>query len=116
MRVLGRIRLSRSREESTSVQRQRELIQSWADNNGHEVVAWAEDVDVSGSVSPFEAPELGPYLTDKHKGEWDILVAWKLDRLARNAISMNYLFGWIQDNGKQLVLSLIHISEPTRPY
>nr|WP_256388255.1 MULTISPECIES: recombinase family protein [Corynebacterium] len=102
-RVLGRIRLSRMTEESTSVGRQRELIQSWADNNGHEVVAWAEDVDVSGSVSPFDAPALGKFLTDDGAREWDILVAWKLDRLARNAINMNALFGWIQDNGKQLV-------------
>lgn len=103
MRVLGRVRLSRSTEESTSVARQRELIQNWARDNGHEVVAWAEDVDVSGSVSPFEAPALGPYLREPGIHEWDIMCAWKLDRLARNAINMHKLFGWIQDNDKQLV-------------
>lgn len=83
--------------------RQRELIRSWAETNGHEVVAWAEDVDVSGSISPFDAPELGPFLTDEGAEAWDILVAWKLDRLARNAVSLHRLFGWIQDNNKQLV-------------
>lgn len=103
MRVLGRIRLSRSTEESTSVQRQRELIQNWATSNGHEIVGWAEDVDVSGSVSPFDAPQLGPYLKEPKLHEWDILCAWKLDRLARNAINMHRLFGWVQDNEKQLV-------------
>ena len=103
MRVLGRVRLSRSREESTSVQRQRALIEQWAATNGHEVVAWAEDVDVSGSISPFDSPELGPYLTDEHKDEWDILAAWKLDRLARSSITLHELFGWVQNNNKQLV-------------
>ena len=103
MRVLGRVRLSRNRDESTSVARQRELITSWAESNGHEIVAWAEDVEVSGSTSPFDTPELGPYLTDERKDEWDILVAWKLDRLARSSIALHRLFGWLEDNSKQLV-------------
>lgn len=83
--------------------RQRELIRRWAEENGHEVVAWAEDVDVSGTVSPFKAPELGPFLTDDGKEDWDILVAWKLDRLARNAVNMHELFIWVQKNDKKLV-------------
>lgn len=103
MRVLGRIRLSRSSEESTSVERQRELIENWAKTNNHEVVAWAEDVDVSGAVSPFDTPALGPYLKEPASNEWDILVAWKLDRLARNSININKLFAWVTDNDKTLV-------------
>ena len=103
MRVLGRIRLSRSRDESTSVKRQRELIEQWAETHGHTIVAWAEDTDVSGSVSPFDAPALGPFLTDEGKEEWDILVAWKLDRLARSSITLHRLFGWLMENDKQLV-------------
>lgn len=91
------------KEESTSVERQRKMIENWASENGHEVVAWAEDVDVSGSVSPFEAPALGKFLTEDGARGWDILVAWKLDRLARNAVNMHALFGWIQENEKQLV-------------
>ncbi|WP_234809609.1 hypothetical protein [Mycolicibacterium tusciae] len=47
LRVLGRLRLSRSTEECTSITRQREIIQQWA-----------EDVDASGSVDRFESPEL----------------------------------------------------------
>ena len=114
--------MSRSSEESTSVERQRELIENWAKTNNHEIVAWAEDVDVSGAVSPFDTPALGPYLKEPASNEWDILVAWKLDRLARNSININKLFAWITDNDKTLVsisenidlstwvgLSLIHI-------
>ncbi|WP_454040032.1 recombinase family protein [Corynebacterium afermentans] len=90
--------MSRLTDESTSLERQRELFQKWADQNGHEVVAWAEDVDVSGSVSPFDAPDLGKYLTEDGAREWDVLAAWKLDRLARKAINMNKLFEWIRDS------------------
>ncbi|MBF9011952.1 recombinase family protein [Corynebacterium phoceense] len=102
MRVLGRIRLSRDSEESTSVVRQREAIEAWAKMQGHEIVAWAEDVEVSGSLNPFETPELGKYLTEERAGEWDILVAWKLDRVARNAIGINQLFGWLLEHNKSI--------------
>ncbi|WP_454194152.1 recombinase family protein [Nocardia sp. Marseille-Q1738] len=102
LRVLGRLRLSRSTEESTSIERQREVIQQWADVHGHQVIGWAEDIDVSGAVSPFEAPQLGEWLNDRHP-EWDVLAAWKLDRLGRNAIQLNSLFGWCLEHDKTLV-------------
>lgn len=101
MRVIGRIRLSRLTEESTSAARQRELIESWSEANGHEIVGWAEDIDVSGSVDPFEAPELKQWWG--RRDEWDILCAWKLDRIGRRAIPLNKVFGWMLDNEKTLV-------------
>lgn len=103
MRVLGRIRLSRASEESTSVERQREIIEQWAAANDHTVIGWAEDLDISGSVDPFDTPALGPWLTQHRLGEYDIVCAWRLDRLSRRAIPMNKLFGFIIDNEKTLV-------------
>lgn len=100
-RVLGRVRLSRDREESTSVERQREEIQRWAQAHDHRIIGWAEDVDVSGSVRPFDTPGLGPWF-DKLE-EWDILATWKLDRLGRNAIQLSELFGWCLENDRTLV-------------
>ncbi|WP_342338649.1 MULTISPECIES: recombinase family protein [unclassified Rhodococcus (in: high G+C Gram-positive bacteria)] len=98
------MRISRATEESTSIERQREIITRWADAHGHTVVGWAVDEDVSGSVDPFDTPALGPWLTDPSKAhEWDILAAWKLDRLGRNAIQLNKLFGWTLEHGKTLV-------------
>ena len=91
------------------MERQRELISRWAKDNGHEVVAWAEDGDVSGSVSPFDTPELGKFLTEDGSQGWDILVAWKLDRLARNSINLSKLFIWTQEHEKQLVCVAEHI-------
>jgi site-specific DNA recombinase len=101
-RVLGRVRLSLDREESTSVERQREVIEQWAQTHGHRIVGWAEDVNVSGSVDPFDTPALGPWLDDKAP-EWDVICAWKLDRLGRDAIRFNKLFGWAADHGKTVV-------------
>ncbi len=102
MRVLGRLRLSRSTEESTSIERQREVVQQWADANKHTVVGWATDVDVSGSVDPFATPELGDWLNNRVP-EFDAVAAWKLDRLGRNAIQLNKLFGWCLEHDKSIV-------------
>lgn len=103
MRVLGRIRLSRLTEESTSVDRQRELIEKWSEMHDHTIVGWAEDVDVSGSIDPFEAPQLGPWFREENRDKWDILVAWKLDRIGRRAIPLNKVFGWMLEYEKTLV-------------
>lgn len=102
-RVLGRVRLSRSHDESTSVERQREIITQWAELNEHEIIGWAEDVDVSGSVDPWETPGLGPWLTEERAGDYDIICAWKLDRLSRRAVAMHRLFGFVEEHDKTLV-------------
>jgi site-specific DNA recombinase len=114
MRVLGRTRISRSSDESTSIERQREYITAWAAANQHTVVAWAEDEDISGGVDPFKTPALGAWLKPDKAGEWDILCAWKLDRLGRDSIRLNKLFGWCLDNEKVLVTTAegIDLSTP----
>ena len=101
-RVLGRLRLSRSTEESTSIERQREMITAWAETNGHSLVGWAEDIDVSGSVDPFETPGLGVWVS-RRAPEFDVICAWKLDRLGRNAIQLNKLLGWCLDHDKTVM-------------
>ncbi|MEB3031078.1 recombinase family protein [[Mycobacterium] nativiensis] len=104
-RVLGRVRLSRLTEESTSEDRQRELIEQWATMQGHVVVGWAEDIDVSGAVDVLDArkrTELGGWLRDRHP-EFDIIACWKLDRLSRSTINMNKLFAWAVEHDKAIV-------------
>src|SRR6478609_9971225 len=103
LRVLGRIRLSKDADETgTSIERQRESINQWSAMHGHTVVGWAIDSGVSGSVDPFESPDLGPWLKPHRLPEWDALVAYRLDRLSRRVIPLNKLFGFVQDHGKTL--------------
>lgn len=101
-RALARIRLSRSSEASTSEDRQREQITAWADANGHEIVGWAVDIDVSGSVRPFEAPDLSRWFQPDHVDEWDILAAAAMDRISRNLFDFNEICQWTQRNGKSV--------------
>jgi site-specific DNA recombinase len=110
-RVLGRIRLSKLTDESTSEDRQRKLITDYCDNNGHELVGIAVDLDVSGSVSPFETPEFGAWLRDPES--FDIIVSWKLDRLGRGLFDLNDLFRYCRDKGKTLVCTADQIDLST---
>lgn len=103
-RVLGRIRLSHLTDESTSVERQRDVIKAWADTHDHEIIGWATDVDVSRSVDPFDTPDLGQWLTDPDRiKSWDIVATWKLDRLATGSIFLNKLMAWCQQQEKVIV-------------
>lgn len=101
-RVLGRLRLSIARNESTSIERQREAITGWAEAGGHQLIGWAEDSDVSGSVDPFDTPGLGDWLNNR-ADQFDVICAWKLDRISRNSIKLNKLFGWCIDHDKTVV-------------
>ncbi|MFE9956916.1 recombinase family protein [Micromonospora sp. NPDC005299] len=99
MRVLGVVRLSRETDESTSPERQRETVTKWADLHGHTIIGWAEDLDVSGALSPWERPGLGPWLSGR-TDEFDGLVAWKVDRISRRLLHFVSLVEWADQRGK----------------
>jgi DNA invertase Pin-like site-specific DNA recombinase len=106
-------------DESTSVVRQRASIEAWAARNGHEVIGWAEDTDVSGAVPPWQRPELGKWLPStigkdvseveerraweaSQAGKWDIACAGKLDRVSRRVLHVWQLVEWTEAKGKAL--------------
>src|SRR5690606_34795862 len=101
--ALGSIRLSRLHDTSTSPERQREVIRRWSVQNELNLVHITEDLDVSGSVNPFERDELGPWLTDTPPQPWTVLVAWRLDRVSRSALDTLRLLEWLEARGKRLV-------------
>lgn len=103
LKVLGSVRLSRDTETTTSPARQRERIEWWASGNEGQLVHVAEDLDVSGAAYPFDRPELGAWLTDQRADEWDVLVAWKLDRISRSSMDTEKLLKWCIDRGKRIV-------------
>ncbi|SDZ12184.1 Site-specific DNA recombinase [Saccharopolyspora shandongensis] len=106
-RLLGRIRLSRFQgleDVTTSPERQRLAIEKWADANGHEIVGWAEDLDLGRSVDPLTAPELSKWFTEPERIDaWDIVAAYRLDRLATGSIYLSRVMSWCQDHGKSIV-------------
>jgi site-specific DNA recombinase len=101
--MLGAIRLSRETDETTSPQRQREQLTRYKDLHGHDLIEITEDLDTSGSVSPFKRDNLGPWLTDPALiAKYDVIVVAKLDRLSRSLIDFANLLTWAQDHGKTI--------------
>jgi DNA invertase Pin-like site-specific DNA recombinase len=103
-RVLGARRLSRVKDNSTSFERQGIAIQTVAASVGGEVVAWADDPDVSAAkVAPKDRPELGPWF--ERPEEFDAIAWWRLDRAVRSMRDMAWLAGWARDNKKRLIFA-----------
>jgi site-specific DNA recombinase len=61
------------------------------------------DLNVSGSVSPFERPGLGPWMRDDRLDQWDGLCVAKLDRLTRSLFDFVTLASWLEAKGKTLI-------------
>lgn len=101
--MLGAVRLSRLTDESTSPQRQRERIDWWAQGHDANVVYVSEDLDTSGAVEPFKRDSLGIWLTDTPPQPWDVLVAWKLDRISRSSMDTETLLRWCLERDKRIV-------------
>jgi site-specific DNA recombinase len=104
VRVLGAGRLSHDTDASTSIERQREVIELTTKARGGTLVTITEDVDVSGAISPFERADLGPWLTDPAKiMQWDVIMVTKLDRLSRSLLDFANLIKWCQAHGKTII-------------
>ncbi|GAA2527783.1 recombinase family protein [Pilimelia columellifera] len=97
VRSLAVTRLSRDTDVSSSIERQRADIVRWAAAFDHEVVAWAEDVDVSGGVSPFDRPELAPFLDEDGADSWDIVTCTRIDRLSRRVYHVVDVLRWCEE-------------------
>jgi site-specific DNA recombinase len=101
-RVLGVIRLSNLTDDTSSPARQQAKIDGWADLKDAHVVGYAEDLDVSAiTKGPWDRPALAAWL-DKPR-EYDVIVCWKLDRLARNALDFLELLKWADAHGIEIV-------------
>lgn len=106
MRLLPCIRLSVLDDQSTSPERQSEKIETFARLSDHELVPINEadyDLDVSGSISPFERPGLGPWLQEDRLNMWDAIIVAKLDRLTRSLFDFVALVSWLEARGKTLI-------------
>lgn len=80
MRAFGYVRLSRLDQETTSPQRQREVVAQLCAARGWDLVDTFEDLDVSGA----KESRRGLDAMMGRVGDVDAVVVWKLDRLARS--------------------------------
>ena len=103
-RYVGVLRLSQDQQVSTSIQRQRESIESYVNAACFPgvVVGWAEDTDVSGGLSPFRRPQLGKWLA-RRADEFDGIIAMSVDRLTRRALHFGQLHDWGRENSKRII-------------
>jgi DNA invertase Pin-like site-specific DNA recombinase len=116
IRLLQVARLSRLNEDSSSLDKQDQQCQRWAEAYGHEIIATAADSNISGKTDPFQRPELGPWLTEPRLIEtYNGIVAAKLDRFARSVRYWAHLLDWARDRGKVVVCvePYIDFSTPT---
>jgi site-specific DNA recombinase len=104
-RALLVIRLSRVTDATTSPERQLAECEQICALRGYTVAGIAEDLDVSGSVDPFnrkKRPNLAHWLHDRHD-EFDVIIAYRVDRLTRSVRHLQKLVGWAEDHGKLVV-------------
>jgi site-specific DNA recombinase len=104
-RALLVIRLSRVTLETTSPERQLADCQQLCVQRGYTVAGTAEDLDVSGSVDPFDRkkrPNLAHWLHDR-RDEFDVIVVYRVDRLTRSVRHLQQLVAWAEDHNKLVV-------------
>lgn len=104
-RALLAIRLSRVTLETTSPERQLADCQQLCTQRGYTVAGTAEDLDVSGSVDPFDRkkrPNLAHWLHNR-RDEFDVIVVYRVDRLTRSVRHLQQLVAWAEDHGKLVV-------------
>lgn len=84
---------------------QQETGTKWVQERGHTVVGTFQDLDVSATVSPFERPDLGPWLSPEKQDEWDVLVFSKIDRMFRSTRDCVRFAEWAEERKKILVFA-----------
>ncbi len=82
-KVVGVVRVSKE-EQTLSPEAQREALARWCADNGAELVAVHEDIDVSGGAPLDRRPGLLAALADLGKLGAGVLLVAKRDRLARD--------------------------------
>ncbi|WP_065287273.1 recombinase family protein [Mycolicibacter kumamotonensis] len=125
MRALIVVRLSRVTDATTSPERQLEICEELCRQRGYDVVGIAQDLDVSGAVDPFDKkkrPNLARWLAGEHTDEagnpavFDVIVAYRVDRLTRSIRHLRKLVDWAEDNDKLVVSATEPHFDMTSPF
>ena len=109
----ARVSLEKMAEDGVSLAMQAEKVRAYAALYGLEIVELVEDAGASAKT--LNRPGLTRALSLLSSGKAEGLLVWKLDRLTRSVRDLGTLLDGVLSR-TVLMLSLIHISEPTRPY
>ncbi|MFI5703754.1 recombinase family protein [Streptomyces xanthochromogenes] len=101
-RAIGAVRLSVSGVGQTGDDTQKRRISKQIDADELTFVGFAEDIDVSASLSPWLRPSLGDWLNNR-RDEFDVIYVYKIDRIARSTKDLCMLLEWCDEHGKTLV-------------
>ena len=97
------IRLSKSADPaSTSIERQREIIESYTQSQGMDLVDVAEDTATSAFRVPPERRKFLRQWLEERSDEFDAIVYWRQDRLVRRTFDFLGIVQWCQQHGKKL--------------
>ncbi|HVK25231.1 MAG TPA: recombinase family protein [Actinokineospora sp.] len=99
---VGAIRLSSLTDNTSSPERQREIITGEAGLIKVDELIFTEELDISATnVAVWDRPDLKYWLENPLK--LDHLIFWKLDRVCRNVLETAWLIGWALENGVNLI-------------
>lgn len=106
MNVFLYVRLSRSTDESTSVERQTAAAKELAYRRGWTVLDVFVDDGVSGAANVDERPAMSRMMA--RLAEADAIVCWKLDRLARSFLA----FADLMARCEAAKVAIVSVTEP----
>lgn len=101
-RALGVVRLSVGNIGQTGDETQRRRIFKRVEADEADFAGWAEDIDVSASLSPWLRPSLGDWLNNR-VDDFDVIYMYKIDRIARSVKDLCALLEWCDEHGKSLI-------------
>lgn len=109
MRAYAYVRVSKARDEMISPEIQRDEITRFANQKGWTIVGWYEDLDLSGRAWDRGRREgLNRLLDDALAGGCDVVLFYKIDRLAREEEDFHAILAALRRSG-------IHCDSPGNP-
>jgi site-specific DNA recombinase len=101
-RAIGIKRVSVLTKETTSPERQGEIVTDAATRRGSDIVGWADDLDISATkYPPMKRPQLSAWLA--RPDEFDEIIFWRMDRFVRKPGDLAQMIEWSREHGKGLV-------------
>ncbi|MBB2483133.1 recombinase family protein [Bacillus sp. APMAM] len=85
--IYARVSTTEQAEEGYSIDEQTRLLNEWCNHNGYKVFKEYVDRGISGK-SITGRPALQQLLIDAKSKEFDIVLVWKMNRLARNILDL----------------------------